>query len=130
MECRRFQSTPFVKFFNGRINDAASSIIPAMSESIVLPEEVTSPQNRLELREVVFQNGDRDRSYAVAIGNWDAEPSLLIRWNGTEKQPKGNPISTGYATWFVIPHELEQAILDQINLPPAIRKKCEDFLSL
>lgn len=99
-----------------------------MSKTIVLPQKVNSPRDRLKLLEVVFQNEDRDRSYSVAIGNWDAEPSLLIRWNGTEKQPKGNPISTGYATWFVIPHELERAILDEINPPPAIKRRCEEFL--
>lgn len=39
---------------------------------------------------------------SVARILWDGEPVIATRWNGTEEQPLGNPMSRRQATWFVV----------------------------
>jgi hypothetical protein len=39
-----------------------------------------------------------------------------MRWNGTANNPIGNPQSTGYATWFVIPDEFRESVLENRNI--------------
>jgi len=39
-----------------------------------------------------------------------------IRWNGSEDGPGiGNPQSRGNATWFILPEELAQAVLNRLD---------------
>lgn len=41
--------------------------------------------------------------WSLAIGMWDRNRALLIRWNGEPGLSKGNPMSRAYPTWFVMP---------------------------
>jgi hypothetical protein len=68
----------------------------------VAPESVVSPRDRWRMHDVIHSTVD----WALAIGLWDEEPTMVIRWNGDEKQPLGNPVSRAYPTWFVLPEEL------------------------
>lgn len=72
----------------------------------VHPQDVTAPQNRWELRHVVFDDGPG--GVAIAFGQWDDNAALVIRWNGTHESGRalGNPQSSGHATWFVLPQLL------------------------
>lgn len=79
--------------------------------AIVPPMSVIAPQDRL-LRgslAIVCNFG----LWALAQGNWDAKNVLLVRWNGQPDTPKGNPISTGHPTWFVLPEELWEGALTE-----------------
>lgn len=74
------------------------------------PSEVVSPKNRISQLQVLYDG--QDHSFSLASFLWDGVFALGIRWNGF-KENKGNPLSRGYPTWFVIPYELEKAILDE-----------------
>jgi hypothetical protein len=74
---------------------------------------------------VVFK--DVEQRWAVVALGWgeDKDPSLGIRWfwdNG------GNPVSRGYAIWFVIPESLNESILSGLPLDPNFRGRLEEFL--
>lgn len=89
------------------------------------PEDVTSPAKHWSLFKVIYR-GDAEevgspRDYSIAIGNWDDEPSLAIRWNACAWRPVGNPQSRGLPTWFIVPPALVDAILS--TLP----EKTQDF---
>jgi hypothetical protein len=48
--------------------------------------------------------------------NWEEEDRIGIRWNGSDDDTGiGNPQSRGNATWFLLPPELENAVLDCIE---------------
>src|SRR2546422_301196 len=67
----------------------------------VLPEQVLSPRRRVGgVLEVVHDPGPGKMSVARII--WDDEEVIATRWNGSDKQPLGNPVSRGQATWFVV----------------------------
>ena len=75
------------------------------------PEEVTSPKNRLGgFLELIHDEGEG--RWCVARVIWDDEPRVVARWNGDDTNPIGNPQSRGKATWFVVPEELEDPIVD------------------
>lgn len=50
----------------------------------------------------------------MAIGRWDGEPVLAMRWNGTDDNAIGNPQSRGLPTWFIVPSEFRLALLDTL----------------
>lgn len=81
---------------------------------------MTSPKKRWEKSEVIFNGGPGPATHSVAIGLWDSEPAMVMRWNGGEKRPKGNPVSTGHPTWFVIPPAYHRAILGSLKLADAV----------
>ncbi len=67
----------------------------------VHPEEVLSPRSRIgRVIEVIHDPGENGMS--VARISWDEIEVIAIRWNGNSKQPLGNPVSRGCATWFVV----------------------------
>jgi hypothetical protein len=37
---------------------------------------------------------------------------LAVRWNGDDERPKGNPVSHGMPTWFVLPDEFIDLLLE------------------
>ena len=47
--------------------------------------------------------------WAVVALKWDQRRTLAIRWFTT---PMGNPSSHGYPTWYILPEELHESILD------------------
>jgi hypothetical protein len=67
----------------------------------VRPEEALSPKNRMGgILEVIYPGGENEMS--VALIKWDGDERIACRWNGDDKHPKGNPVSRGQATWFVV----------------------------
>ena len=91
--------------FNERMFIMANKHIP--------PEDVHSPKLHWSLIKVLADKGPGE--YSVALGKWDNEPRIAMRWNGTEESPIGNPQSRGLPTWFMVPGNYQDGILDQIS---------------
>lgn len=91
----------------------------------VSPSDVLSPRSRWKLLRVLLDAGPGKP--AVAHGKWDGREVIATRWNGTKKAPKGNPVSTGYPTWFILPDHFGRAILDQIS--PDVRST-QEYLTI
>jgi hypothetical protein len=74
----------------------------------VRPEDVVSPKNRCGgVLEVIY---DPEEGMSVARILWDGDERLACRWNGNTEHPKGNPLSRGQATWFVVDRYAAQAV--------------------
>ena len=66
------------------------------------PTDVTSPRLSWSLIAVLDPGGPGD--VALALGRWDGEAVLAMRWNGDNVgNPIGNPQSRGLPTWFILP---------------------------
>lgn len=82
------------------------------------PKSVDSPRNHWKLIDVLYDGGDDDAS--IAIGEWDGERRLAMRWNGSEKYAGiGNPQSRGLPTWFMLPDWSASTMLECPNIPQA-----------
>ena len=67
----------------------------------IRPEQVLSPKSCVGgVLEVVHDPGENRMSVARIL--WKEEEKIATRWNGSEEQPLGNPVSRGHATWFVV----------------------------
>jgi len=67
----------------------------------VRPEEVLSPRSSVGgVLEVIHDPGPGGMSVARVL--WDDDEVIATRWNGDDKQPLGNPVSRGHATWFIV----------------------------
>lgn len=70
------------------------------------PEEVLSPRDRIRGLRVTYTN--RDEGWSVAEMEWCHRDTGLwrwrvgMRWDGAEGE-LGNPQSSGYPTWFLVP---------------------------
>ncbi len=72
--------------------------------------------------------------WSMAVGRWKSEegnwrPVLAQRWNGSDGS-KGNPISRGYPTWFVVPDETYGLYIDSDFIPAAKKPFVRDILGL
>ena len=104
-----------------------------MTDFGILPEKVTSPMDRWEMDQVIFNSANPENdaaSYSIAIGLWDSQRALVMRWNGGKEKPKGNPVSRGYPTWFVIPPDFHRNIIEQLRLDAEVLRHVRDFLGL
>jgi hypothetical protein len=81
---------------------------------MVNPWTVTSPQRRLKALRVIHHAVD----WSLAIGIWDGSRVLLVRWNGDARQSMGNPVSHANPTWFVLPHDFRDLILNNLVANP------------
>ena len=69
--------------------------------SYIRPEEVLSPKTMVGgVLEVIHDPGENRMSVARIL--WEDEEKIATRWNGSDEQPLGNPVSRGHATWFVV----------------------------
>lgn len=84
----------------------------------VRPQDVKSPKEHWVLIDVLIEKQD----WSLAVGEWDGERCLAARWNGDEERPKGNPVSHGVPTWFVLPGEFIDPLLAVDNLIPEEKK--------
>jgi hypothetical protein len=67
----------------------------------VRPEEVLSPKSSVGgVIEVIHDPGAGRMSVARIL--WEEQEKIATRWNGSDEQPLGNPVSRGHATWFVV----------------------------
>lgn len=72
---------------------------------------------------VVHKN--MEERYAIVALDWNGVPSLAIRWFWGIK---GNPVSTGHATWFVYPSSLTYNLLSGLPLDYRLRSRIDKFL--
>jgi hypothetical protein len=80
----------------------------------VEPATVWAPKASIRSVEVLYNRGSGEWSAARVI--WDGKERIGIRWNGGDDGPGiGNPQSRGNATWFILPSELEEVILNKID---------------
>jgi hypothetical protein len=84
--------------------------------SYIRPADVHAPKRHWSLVCVLFDGGPSDSPNptpsSLAIGRWDNEPALAMRWNGNEESPLGNPQSRGLPTWFIVPEQHWKQILE------------------
>lgn len=80
--------------------------------SYINPVTVLSPKTVISKVEVVFDTGPQEQSWSVATFEWGGRPAVGIRWNGSPTERGiGSPQARGVPTWFVVPEELEDAVL-------------------
>ena|ERR1035441_9607842 len=86
------------------------------ANTYVKPVDVHAPKRHWMLLHVLFDGGPatekNESPSSLAIGRWDNNPVLAMRWNGNEDNPIGNPQSRGLPTWFIIPDQHWKAILE------------------
>jgi hypothetical protein len=85
-----------------------------MSHNYIPPVDVVSPRRQWSLLSVLFDQGES--GVAVALGRWEGQPVLAMRWNGSDDNPIGNPQSRGLPTWFIIPREFRDPILSKLRV--------------
>jgi hypothetical protein len=67
----------------------------------IKPQKVLSPKAKIGgIIEVIHDPGEGRMSVARIV--WEQDEVVATRWNGTNAQPLGNPVSRGHATWFVV----------------------------
>jgi len=103
-------------------------IIMTKDKTYVKPSDVHAPKRFWSLVQVLFDGGAGDSS--LAIGRWENEPVLAMRWNGTGDNPLGNPQSRGLPTWFMVPEQHWKQILEteQYNFSDQKITFARDFL--
>jgi len=83
---------------------------------MVDPRNVISPKTRLTGPiEVVYPlDPDAQADYSIARFTWDKRLAVGIRWNGDQDSDAdvGNPQSRGLPTWFILPEEVADLVLD------------------
>jgi len=85
-----------------------------MSDIYIYPEQVISPKLHWNLIAVIDEG--REGSSALAIGRWDGQLVLAMRWNGDRSNPIGHPQTRGLPTWFIIPKKYREDILNNKSL--------------
>ena len=93
--------------------------------SYVRPDDVHSPKGHWRLKQVLHDGGELEptqtdaSNWSAAEGQWKGDEGwydcLALRWNGGTGGEIGNPQSRGYATWFIVPPKLEEAIRRMIS---------------
>lgn len=91
----------------------------------ILPDDVNSPKQHWQLIKVL-DDGATDRC-ALAIGKWDNELVLGMRWNGYKDNPIGNPQSRGIPTWFIVPKKYREALLTSGTIAPELLALARGF---
>lgn len=75
------------------------------------PSTVLSPKNKVKSVDVLYDAGPIEGSWSVAQIIWDDKPAVGIRWNGDSNSQIGTPQSRGNPAWFVVPGELQDAVV-------------------
>ena len=93
------------------------------------PMTVLSPKGRVRDIDVVYDKGPVQQSWSIATFKWDEKDAVGIRWNGEAAGGTGNgtPQSRGRATWFIVPEEIAEAVLNAAN---ALERDKEQTLAL
>jgi len=91
----------------------------------VHPKHVIAPRSRLEYPHAIYAGS----KWSLAVGLWDGDRAMLIRWNDDPDKPLGNPVSHGHPTWFVLPIEFHDEALKQVaNTDAELAKKSREWL--
>jgi len=92
---------------------------------MVAPNTVVSPKDRWTLISVLRQEDE----WSLALGRWDNNPRLAVRWNWKDDpNDKGNPVSHGMPTWFILPVDLYETLWPEI--PEEKRSLARDVLGI
>ena len=83
-----------------------------MTMNYIHPSQVNSPKLKWSLI-TVLDEGKQGES-ALALGRWEGEITLAIRWNGDSENTIGTPQSRGIPTWFIVPQKYHEAILSSL----------------
>lgn len=76
------------------------------------PSTVLSPKDKVKsVNEVIYDSGPVEGSWSVARITWGEKPAVGIRWNGDSNHRIGTPQAFGNPAWFVVPDELQDAVL-------------------
>jgi hypothetical protein len=78
-------------------------------DKFIKPNDVLSPKRQWVLIAILDEGSASEA--ALAIGRWDDQPVLAVRWNGSKDNRLGNPQSRGLPTWFILPDKYREAIL-------------------
>ena len=100
----------------------AGITFPFFSDTDIL--DINSPRKRIHGPWYVIARGTS--RWALVALNWDDRPALGIRWF---YGPSGTPISSSYATWFIVPDDLQNILLKGLNLSKDITTEVENFLA-
>jgi virulence-associated protein VagC len=92
----------------------------------VRPQDVKSPKDHWVLIDVLIEKQD----WSLAVGEYDGERCLAARWNGDDDRPKGNPVSHGMPTWFVLPREFAAPLLAADLIPEEKKSLARTYLGL
>jgi hypothetical protein len=85
-----------------------------MFMAYVEPATVWAPKASIRSLEVLYNRGPGE--WSVARVTWEDRERIGIRWNGGDDRPGiGNPQSRGNATWFILPDEFQDVILNRID---------------
>lgn len=80
------------------------------------PKTVVAPRTVISDVEVVYDShseSPNEETWSVARLLWDRKPAVGIRWNGyPDKKGIGTPQAFGQPTWFLVPEELENKVLE------------------
>jgi hypothetical protein len=97
----------------------------------VKPEDVFSPKDTVTDVRVLIDRGPcpvgGPGTWSLAVVRYDRVNRLGFRWNGCDN-PKngstlGHPSVRGYATWVMLPDEIERAILASKEMAEEITPK-------
>jgi hypothetical protein len=94
------------------------------------PKTVISPKSKIDQTslDVIFDTGPGDYSWSVAKLRYSGESRVGIRWNGDERESKmGVPTATAHPVWFILPHEIADAVLEKAN--ELNRREAESLLA-
>jgi hypothetical protein len=80
-------------------------------ESYIKPGDCRSPKTRWNLIKVLTDRGENDVS--LAVGLWDGKVRVAIRWNGSAKEPIGNPQSRAIPTWLMLPDDYAELLIKE-----------------
>ena len=75
------------------------------------PGTVQSPKGRVANIDVLYDKGPTEFSWSIARMKWDGSDAVGIRWNGDQSNG-GSPQSRGNATWFIVPSEIADAVVE------------------
>lgn len=85
-----------------------------MATKHIPASDVISPKAHWGLIDILDDRGAED--IAIALGKWDQQPVLAMRWNGSPDNTIGNPQSRGLPTWFILPAgEISEAIIKLLS---------------
>jgi enoyl-CoA hydratase/carnithine racemase len=78
------------------------------------PNKVNAPKRLVSDVQVVFDTHEIEGSWSVALLKWDGRETVGMRWNGDpSNRGIGTPQARGVPTWFIVPEELQDAILEK-----------------
>jgi len=86
---------------------------------------INSPESRVNGPYLVVHKDAKQR-YALVALDWDKQPRVGIRWFW---DAVGNPQSTGYPTWTVLPNDLYRKLHGGFSLSAKNARLVEKFLA-